>query len=77
MGLIWFVLHSDVSNKYNKKPTNTIDVLKRSIKNDVELVGGDNQRTNMELAWETLDDEIKNNVKDKKAVHSSFIDDLS
>ena len=26
----------------------------------------------MELAWETLDDEIKNKIKDKKAIHSSL-----
>ena len=27
---------------------------------------------NMELAWETLDEKIKNKVKDKKALHSSL-----
>ena len=35
---------------------------------------------NMELAWETLDEKIKNKIKGKKAVHSSlgaefFVDD--
>ena len=25
----------------------------------------------MELAWETLDEKLKNKIKDKKAVHSS------
>ena len=27
---------------------------------------------NMELAWETLDEKIKDKIKDKKAVHSSL-----
>ena len=27
---------------------------------------------NMELAWETLDENIKNKIKDKKAIHSSL-----
>ena len=57
--------HSDVS--YNKKPTKAV-VLK-SIK--IPPVGGDTVFSNMELAWETLDDEMKNKIKDKKAVHSS------
>jgi len=26
----------------------------------------------MELAWETLDEKIKNKIKDKKAIHSSL-----
>ena len=35
---------------------------------------------NMELAWETLDEKIKDKIKDKKALHSSlgaefFVDD--
>ncbi len=42
--------------------------------------GGDTCFSNMELAWETLDEKIKEKIKDKKAVHSSlgagfFIDD--
>ena len=27
---------------------------------------------NMELAWETLDEKIKDKIKDKKALHSSL-----
>ena len=58
--------HSDVS--YNVKPTKAV-VLK-SIK--VPPVGGDTCFANMELAWETLDEKIKQKIKDKKAVHSSL-----
>ena len=45
--------HSDVS--YNFKPTKT--VILKSIK--IPPVGGDTCFSNMELAWETLDEEIK------------------
>ena len=58
--------HTDVS--YNSKPTKA--VILKSIK--IPPVGGDTCFSNMELAWETLDDEIKEKIKDKKAVHSSL-----
>ena len=58
--------HSDVS--YNVKPTKA--VILRSIK--IPPVGGDTMFSNMELAWETLDKNIKEKIKDKKAVHSSL-----
>ena len=66
--------HSDVS--YNEKPTKA--VILKSLK--IPPVGGDTCFSNMELAWETLDEKIKNKIKDKKAIHSSlgaafFIDD--
>ena len=56
--------HSDVS--YNAKPTKA--VILRSIK--IPPVGGDTMFANMELAWETLDKNIKEKIKDKKAVNS-------
>ena len=58
--------HSDVS--YNFKPTKA--VILKSIK--IPPVGGDTCFSNMELAWETLDEVIKNKIKNKKAVHSSL-----
>ena len=58
--------HSDVS--YNVKPTKA--VILRSIK--IPPVGGDTMFANMELAWETLDEKIKEKIKDKKAIHSSL-----
>ena len=58
--------HSDVS--YNLKPTKAV-VLK-SVK--IPPTGGDTVFSNMELAWETLNCEIKNIVKNKKAIHSSL-----
>ena len=58
--------HSDVS--YNVKPTKA--VILKSIK--VPPVGGDTCFSNMELAWETLDNKIKEKIKGKKAVHSSL-----
>ena len=58
--------HSDVS--YNVKPTKA--VILKSIK--IPPVGGDTCFSNMELAWETLDKNIKKKVEDKKAVHSSL-----
>ena len=66
--------HSDVS--YNYKPTKA--VILKSIK--IPPVGGDTCFSNMELAWDTLDEKIKEKVKDKKAIHNSlgaefFIDD--
>ena len=53
--------HSDVS--YNEKPTKA--VILKSIK--IPPVGGDTCFANMELAWETLDEEIKDKIKDKKS----------
>ena len=58
--------HSDVS--YNIKPTKA--VILKSIK--IPPVGGDTVFSNMELAWETLDKNIKEKIKDKKAIHSSL-----
>jgi len=58
--------HSDVS--YNVKPTKA--VILRSIK--IPPVGGDTMFANMELAWETLDENIKEKIRGKKAVHSSL-----
>tara|TARA_Y100000590_G_scaffold115413_1_gene131702 strand:+ start:846 stop:1673 length:828 start_codon:yes stop_codon:yes gene_type:complete len=58
--------HTDVS--YNPKPTKVI--ILRSIK--IPPVGGDTMFSNMELAYETLDSEIKEKIKNKKAVHSSL-----
>jgi taurine dioxygenase len=58
--------HSDVS--YNVKPTKA--VILKSVK--IPPVGGDTVFSNMELAWETLDKDIKEKIKEKKAVHSSL-----
>ena len=58
--------HSDVS--YNVKPTKA--VILRSIK--IPPVGGDTMFANMELALETLDENLKEKIKDKKAIHSSL-----
>ena len=58
--------HSDVS--YNEKPTKA--VILKSIK--IPPVGGDTCFSNMEIAWETLDEKIKEKIKNKKAVHSSL-----
>ena len=58
--------HSDVS--YNLKPTKA--VILKSIK--IPPVGGDTMFANMELAWETLDEKIKDKIKGKRALHSSL-----
>jgi len=58
--------HTDVS--YNVKPTKVI--ILRSI--EVPPVGGDTMFSNMEIAWDTLDERIKNKIKSKKALHSSL-----
>ena len=58
--------HSDVS--YNEKPTKT--VILKSIK--IPPVGGDTCFSNMEIAWETLDEKIKEKIKDRKAIHTSL-----
>ena len=58
--------HTDVS--YNPKPTKVI--ILRSLK--IPPVGGDTMFSNMEIAYETLDEKIKSKIRDKKAVHSSL-----
>ena len=58
--------HTDVS--YNPKPTKVI--ILRSLK--IPPVGGDTMFSNMELAYETLDNKIKNKINKMKAVHSSL-----
>ena len=58
--------HSDVS--YNVKPTKA--VILKSVK--IPPVGGDTVFSNMELAWETLDKDIKKEIENKKAIHSSL-----
>ncbi len=58
--------HTDVS--YNIKPTKVI--ILRSIK--VPPVGGDTMFSNMEIAYDTLNEKIKEKIKDKKAIHSSL-----
>ena len=57
--------HSDVS--HNVKPTKA--VILKSIK--IPPVGGDTCFSNMELAWDSLDEKIKEKIKDKRAAHSS------
>ena len=57
--------HSDVS--YDVTPCKTI--ILRSIK--IPPIGGDTVFSNMELAWETLDEDIKKIIVDKNALHSS------
>ena len=58
--------HTDVS--YNVKPTKVI--ILRSVK--IPPVGGDTMFSNMEIAYETLDEKIKEKIKDKTAIHSSL-----
>ena len=58
--------HTDVS--YNVKPTKVI--ILRSIK--IPPVGGDTMFSNMEIAYETLDEKIKKKITGKTAVHSSL-----
>ena len=62
MGETW---HTDVS--YNPKPTKVIILRSRKI----PPVGGDTMFSNMEIAYETLDEEIKK-IEGKKAIHSSL-----
>ena len=52
---------------YDLKPCKTI--ILRSIK--IPPVGGDTVFSNMELAWKTLDEDIKNIIHDKRALHES------
>ena len=58
--------HSDVS--YNPEPTQA--VILKSV--EIPPIGGDTMFANMELAWETLDEKLKNQIIDKKALHSSL-----
>jgi len=58
--------HTDVS--YNAKPTKVI--ILRSIK--IPPVGGDTMFSNMEIAYETLDEKIKKKIKGRTAIHSSL-----
>ncbi len=52
---------------YNKQPT--LAVILKSIQ--IPPIGGDTMFSNMELAYDTLDDDLKNIIKNKKAVHDS------
>ena len=63
---------------YDVTPCKTI--ILRSIK--IPPVGGDTVFSNMELAWETLDQDIKDIVENKNALHTSngskfFVEDYS
>ena len=58
--------HTDVS--YNVKPTKVI--ILRSVK--IPPVGGDTMFSNMEIAYETLDEAIKKVINNKRAIHSSL-----
>ena len=58
--------HSDVS--FNVRPTKA--VILKSIK--IPPVGGDTVFSNMELAWETLHDSIKEKILNKSARHYSL-----
>ena len=58
--------HTDVS--YNPKPTKVIILRSRKI----PPVGGDTMFSNMEIAYDTLDEKIKKKIERKKAIHSSL-----
>ena len=58
--------HTDVS--YNTNPTKVIILRSRKI----PPVGGDTMFSNMQLAYETLDVDIKKKINGKKAIHSSL-----
>ena len=58
--------HTDVS--YNPKPTKVIILRSRKI----PPVGGDTMFSNMEIAYETLDKNIKKRIEGKRAIHSSL-----
>ena len=58
--------HTDVS--YNTNPTKVI--ILRSIK--IPPVGGDTMFSNMQLAYETLNVDIKKKINGRKAIHSSL-----
>ena len=57
--------HSDTS--YNRLPT--FAVILKSI--EIPPVGGDTMFSNMELAYDTLDKDIKKIIENKKAIHDS------
>ena len=57
--------HSDVS--YDLTPSKVI--MLKSLK--IPPIGGDTVFSNMELALETLDEDIKKIIQDKKAIHTS------
>ena len=56
--------HTDVS--YNPKPTKVIILRSRKI----PPVGGDTMFSNMEIAYETLNEKIKKKIEGKKALHN-------
>ena len=58
--------HSDVS--YNLEPT--LAVILKSV--EIPPIGGDTVFSNMELAWENLDKEMKERIQNKTAIHSSL-----
>ena len=58
--------HTDVS--YNPKPTKVIILRSRKI----PPVGGDTMFSNMEIAYETLNEKIKKKIEGKKALHTSL-----
>ena len=57
------LLYSSAASDVNKRRTKA--VILKSIK--IPPVGGDTCFSNMELAWETLDEKIKKKIKDKKS----------
>ena len=57
--------HTDTS--YNKQPT--LAVILKSI--EIPPVGGDTMFSNMELAYDTLNDDLKKKIENKKALHDS------
>ena len=68
--------HSDVS--YDLNPSKVI--ILKSLK--IPPIGGDTVFSNMELAWETLDESIKGIIVNKNAIHTSngskfFVDKYS
>ena len=58
--------HTDVS--YSSKPTKVIILRSRKI----PPVGGDTMFSNMEVAYETLEEDIKKKIEGKKAIHTSL-----
>ena len=58
--------HTDVS--YNPKPTKVIILRSRKI----PPVGGDTMFSNMEIAYEKLNEKIKKKIEGKKALHTSL-----
>ena len=62
--------HQFLEKTTNPNPKPSKAVILKSIK--IPPIGGDTVFSNMELAWETLNNEIKNIIRDKKAIHSSL-----